>query len=165
MLKQPLTKAAAPTCVRFLRDSKNLYLLAELTSPDGAGFSVRPGLMVEKQDSIELYFRHSDSNTAFVQYILGGISECYAQYNSRHRKEGGSGALVRELAPPDFKTTVTPKMMTIEAAIPLSVLGNPVESTAFNIARNSSEHGKRKYYTLAPGDAFYNLKWYKLVWK
>ena len=164
-LKHPLTKAATPTCVRFLRDSKNLYLLAELTSPDGAGFSVRPGLMVEKQDSIELYFRHSDSNTAFVQYILGGISECYAQYNSRHRKEGGSGALVRELAPPKFKTKVTPKMMTIEAAIPLSVLGKSVESTAFNIARNSSEHGKRKYYTLAPGDAFYNLKWYKLVWK
>ena len=109
VLKYPLTKAATPTRVRFLRDSKNLYLLAELTSPDGAGFSVRPGLMVEKQDSIELYFRHSDSNTAFVQYILGGISECYAQYNSRHRKEGGSGALVRELAPPDFKTTVTPK--------------------------------------------------------
>ena len=109
--------------------------------------------------------KHSDSNTAFVQYILGGISECYAQYNSRHRKEGGSGALVRELAPPKFKTKVTQKMMTIEAAIPLSVLGKPVESTAFNIARNSSENDRRKYYTLAPGDAFYNLKWYKLVWK
>lgn len=166
VLKHPLTKSTVPTKVRFARDSKNLYILAELASPGNDGFSIRPGLVVEKQDSIEFYFRHTDSERAYVQYIFGALPQCYAQYNSHHRKEGGAGARIRELAQPEFKTAVTSTTMTIEAAIPLAELGNPTGSTTFNIARNSSEkNGSRKYYTLAPGDLFYNLKWYKLVWK
>ena len=166
VLKRPLTKSTVPTKVRFVRDSKNLYILAELASPNNDGFSIRPGLMVEKQDSIEFYFRHTDSERAYVQYIFSALPQCYAQYNSHHRKEGGAGAKIRELTQPEFKTSVTSTTMTIEAAIPFAELGNPTGSTAFNIARNSSEkNGSRKYYTLAPGDLFYNLKWYKLVWK
>ena len=163
-LKHPLT-GATPTRVRFLRDNKNLYLLAELTSPKKDGFVIRPGLMLDKQDSLEFYFRHNDSPTAFVQYIFGGLPLCYAQYNSRHRSEGGSGTKVRELAQVKFKTTATKDTMTIEAAIPLAELGDPKDATPFNIARNSVEGGLAKRYTLAPGDSFYNLNYYKLVWK
>ena len=163
-LGNPLV-GAPPTRIRLLRDNRNLYMLAELSAVHDSGFSVRPGLFLDKQDSLELYLRSGDSPTAFVQYIFGGTPQCYAQYNSRHRKDGGAGAVIRQLAQPAFKTVATKRMMTIEAAIPLAELGRPSAATAFNITRNSIENGLGRHYTLAPGRAYYNLDHYEMLWK
>ena len=112
-----------------------------------------------------MYLRSGESPKAYVQYIFGGIPQCYAQFDSFHRSEGGRGAISRQLKQPRFKTVIEGRKMTIEAEIPRSVLGPKKASTPFNFARNCFDSGRGRYYTLAPGNMYYNLKCYELLWE